>query len=221
MPVTAPPIGSDDIQRELDELDKRVTELKILYDKYFLGLEKFEPQKNRLEAQRIINDLQGRYIRNTGAKFRRDQLKSKFLSYCRYWDRILKQIEEGTYRGHKVRAELHERERREREAKRAGAEGTATATVESGANGKPAANGNGARPPAAPGAKPDPVQRLLDQFVAAKKKAGERSEGLTRDKMAAVIQQQSAALKAKYNCKSVEFRVVVEGGKAKLKAIPK
>lgn len=214
---------TDDIQKDLDALDKRLSDLKITYDKYFLGMERFEPIQAREDVGRMIIELSGRFIRNTGAKFRRDSLKSKFLSYSRYWDRILKQIEEGTYKGHKVKAELHERERLEKEAAKAAREaarnGTATentATLES---------PNGAARPAAPMAaaapRRDPVQTILDQFVAAKRKAGESADGLTRDKMAAVIQQQSAALKAKYNCKSVEFRVVVENGKAKLKAIPK
>ncbi len=215
---------TDDIQKDLDALDKRLSDLKITYDKYFLGMERFEPIQAREDVGRMIIDLAGRFIRNTGAKFRRDSLKSKFLSYSRYWDRILKQIEEGTYKGHRVKAELHERERLEKEqakaAREAARNGTATENTET------VESPNGAARPAAPMAaappqRRDPVQTILDQFVAAKRKAGESADGLTRDKMAAVIQQQSAALKAKYNCKSVEFRVVVENGKAKLKAIPK
>jgi len=217
--------------KELDELDSRLTALKIGYDKYFLGMEKYEPQKDRIDIGRIINELAGRYIRNTGAKFRRDQLKSKFLSYGRYWDRILKQIEDGTYRAHKIKAELHEKERLEREARERARRGLppleqAAAPANGNGNGAaaaaPAATTGAKRPaPPAPGARPDPVQRLLDQLTAARRQSGESTEGLTREKMAQVVQQQSAALKAKYNCKSVEFKVVVEGGKAKLKATPK
>src|SRR6476659_4862313 len=107
----AAPGGTEDIQKQLDVLDKRITGLKVAYDQYFLGMEKFEPQKERIEVNKVILELGTRFIRNTGAKFRRDSLKAKFLSYARYWDRILKQIEEGTYRGHQVKAALHERER--------------------------------------------------------------------------------------------------------------
>lgn len=225
-----PPIGEGDIMKQLDELDSRLTALKIGYDKYFLGMEKFEPQKDRIEIGRIITELAAKFIRNTGAKFRRDQLKSKFLSYGRYWDRILKQIEDGTYRGHRVKAELHEKERLERERRERERRGeVAPADAAAGANGNGAsapagaAPVNGKRPaaPPTPGARPDPVQRLLDQLTAARRQSGESTDGLTREKMAQVVQQQSAALKAKYNCKSVEFKVVVEGGKAKLKATPK
>jgi len=214
--------GSEDILKELDELDKRLAVLKVAYDKYFLGMEKLEPSRDRADMNKIINDIGTRYVRNTGATFRRDSLKNKFLAYGRYWDRILKQIEEGTYKGHRVKAELHEKERAEREARMKGTQpGVQDPTGVAGTN------GNGAKPAAPPpGAngsapKSDPVGRLLEQFVNAKKKVGENADGLTREKMAAVIQQQSQALKAKYNCKSVEFRVVVEDGKAKLKAIPK
>lgn len=229
----APPV-KDDVQKELDELDQRLSALKVLYDKYFLGMEKLEPQRERADVNKTIIDLGSRFIRNTGAKFRRDTLKNKFLTYQRYWDRILKQIEDGTFKGHKIKAELHERERAEREARRAGRGGThagADPTAEQPANG----NGEAASAPmaaapraaAAPGAPAaaaapkDPITRIYDQFVAAKKKANESTDGLTADKMATIIKQQTVALKQKYNCKSVEFRVVVEDGKAKLKAIPK
>lgn len=233
--MAAPPV-KDDIQKELDELDHRLAALKVQYDKYFLGMEKLEPSKERAEIQKINLELGGRFIRNTGAKFRRDSLKNKFLSYCRFWDRILKQIEDGTYKGHKIKAELHEREREERRRRRQGlspqdeaepqnGEATAEAMAAAPANGGAAPAPRPAAPASAPpsGAAPkaDPIQRIFDQFVAAKKKANENTEGLTPDKMATIIKQQTAALKQKYNCKSVEFRVVVEDGKAKLKAIPK
>ena len=219
-----PPPAKDDIQKELDQLDAAITSLKVAYDKYFLGMEKLEPIRERAEINKTILDLASRFIRNTGAKFRRDQLKSKFLTYQRLWDRILKQIEDGTYKGHKVKADLHERERLARleaqKQREAGRNGTAP---ENGA-GAPASNGAarpGAPPPGAAPRPGDPIQRIFDQYVAAKRKSNESTDGLTPDKMASIIKQQTAALKQKYNCKSVEFRVVVEGGKAKLKAIPK
>lgn len=218
-----PPAKPDDVEKELNELDARLTALKVGYDKYFLGMEKLEPVRERAEINKIVLDLGNRFIRNTGFKFRRDQLKNKFLSYCRLWDRILKEIEDGTYKGHKIKAELHERERLARKQRAAGAQAEGTATAEA------AAPANGAAPAAPPSAgatngaapKADPIQRIYDQYVAAKRKANENTEGLTPDKMATIIKQQTAALKQKYNCKSVEFRVVVEDGKAKLKAIPK
>ena len=232
IPSRMPPPVKDDVQKELDELDSRMTALKVLYDKYFLGMEKLEPQRERAEIHKTIIELGTRFIRNTGAKFRRDTLKNKFLTYQRFWDRILKQIEDGTYKGHKVKAELHERERAERAARsKGGTQPSADATNGAPAPAQAAVNGgtaNGAPRPAAPaepGAPPppkaDPIQRIFDQYVAAKRKANESVDGITPDKMATIIKQQTMALKQKYNCKSVEFRVVVEDGKAKLKAIPK
>ena len=156
-----PPPVKDDVQKELDELDSRMTALKVLYDKYFLGMEKLEPQRERAEIHKTIIELGTRFIRNTGAKFRRDTLKNKFLTYQRFWDRILKQIEEGTYKGHKIKAELHERERAERDARRKGTQPNADANTGEPAPAQVAVNGNGApRPapaaPAEPGAPPPP-----------------------------------------------------------------
>lgn len=210
----AAPATEKDIQKELDELDKRITALKVTFDKYFLGIERLPPLQEKEEIHKKVTDMSVRFIRNTAAKFRRDALKNKFLSYNRYWDRTLQQIEDGTFVNHLKKAKLRERERLEKTAAP-----EVTKTVESTAT--PAAARPAAPAPAANGAKPDPIQRIYEQYVAAKKKSNEGTDGLTRDRMASIISQQTQALKQKYKCKSVEFRVVVEDGKAKLKAIPK
>ena len=203
------------MHQELDALEKRIQTLKIAYDQYFLGIEKLEPAKERDDVNKLINELMGRFVRNTGAKFRRESLKAKFLSYGRYWDRILKQIEDGTYRGHRIKAKLHERERAEKEQPNGnGAEATSPAAAPVAA--APNAPPSGPRPGAG-----DAVQRIYEQYVAAKRKTNESVDGISKEKLASVLAQQAQALKQKYNCKSVEFRVVVEDGKTKLKAIPK
>lgn len=205
------------MHQELDALEKRIQTLKISYDQYFLGIEKLEPAKERDDVNRLIIDLMGRFVRNTGAKFRRESLKAKFLSYGRYWDRILKQIEDGTYRGHRIKAKLHERERAEKDHAHPNGNGTDTTSPGMGPVPTPAnAPPSGARPTAG-----DAVQKIYEQYVAAKRKTNESVDGISKEKLASVLAQQAQALKQKYNCKSVEFRVVVEDGKTKLKAIPK
>ncbi len=190
----------DDIQRELDQLDKRIADLRVAYDQYFLGMEKIEPLRARTEVQRLVEEIDRKSVRNTGAKFRREQLRAKFLSFQRYWDRVLKQIEEGTFHGHRVKAELHEREREERARRRA----------------------DRAKEPASAAPPPrDRAQEIFEQLVQAKRQLNESVVGLTRDKVAVLLDQQTRALKEKLNCRSVEFRVVIEGGTAKLKAVTK
>jgi len=61
---------------------------------------------------------------------------------------------------------------------------------------------------------------LFAAYVEARKACGENVEGLTRQKLDLVIARQEAAMKSRFDCAAVKFRVVVENGKTKLKAQP-
>ena len=50
--------------------------------------------------------------------------------------------------------------------------------------------------------------------------AGENAS-VNYDSLKASLQKQREAIKKKYNARDVQFKVVVEGGKAKIKAVPK
>jgi hypothetical protein len=47
---------------------------------------------------------------------------------------------------------------------------------------------------------------------------GQDASGLTRAKLQSAISKQEAALKKKFGCKRVDFKVVVQDGKVRLKA---
>ena len=61
---------------------------------------------------------------------------------------------------------------------------------------------------------------LFSAYRDAAAACGQNVSGLTEKKLNAVIQKQEAALKKKLGCDKVNFRVVVQGGKVKLKASP-
>ena len=63
-------------------------------------------------------------------------------------------------------------------------------------------------------------QDLFDSYVSAREACGQGSAGITREKLDALVAKQSAQLRARSGCQEVKFRVVVENGKAKLKASP-
>jgi len=82
----------------LDELEARIEKLKIAYEQYFMGIERFEPAKERQELTRIVRRLQTASTSNTAIKFRLNSLNQRFLSYQNYWNRVLREIEAGTYK---------------------------------------------------------------------------------------------------------------------------
>ncbi len=94
-----------EILRELEELDSRLERLRIKYDQFFTGTEKALPYVLRKDVDRRFQALHRESIRNTGARFRFQTLVQRFTSYQTYWNRILRQIEEGTFRRDVIRAQ--------------------------------------------------------------------------------------------------------------------
>ena len=119
-----------------------------------------------------------------------NNLLSRYHAFKRQWDAILKRIEDGTYERQVFRANLRDRERAE--AKKAT---------------RPATKGGD-------------TGELFDAYLAARKRCGEGTKGIDRERLDGVIAKQRAAIQQKYGCEDVRFRVVVENGKTKLKATP-
>jgi hypothetical protein len=66
----------------------------------------------------------------------------------------------------------------------------------------------------------DYYRRLYNEFVDAKKKAGENVDGLNFDGFTAKLRMNEASLKKKYSAKAVRFRVQVKDGQVTLKPVP-
>ena len=91
-------------EAKLAETELRLRRLRQLYDQWFVGVERAEPQNQRLEVDRAIAALRREQIRNTALKFRLNQLVQRYVTYNTYWQRITRQIEEGTYKRDVLRA---------------------------------------------------------------------------------------------------------------------
>jgi hypothetical protein len=81
-----------------------------------------------------------------------------------------------------------------------------------------------ARPPpaaAGPAVGDAQLRAIYDAYVAAKVRCNEDVSRLTFEAVAKSVQKQVPELMAKYKARSVEFKVVIQGGKALLKAVPK
>ena len=137
-------------------------------------------------------------LRKTHQKFRFNQLNSKYQIYRQQWGRTIRQIEAGTYKGHRFKANLHERER----ALGAKAGGTAAEADRY----------------AAPPTKSGPMDQLYDALLAARRRAGESGPDPDRGKVSELVRKQTAALRAKHPGAKVRFRVAVDGKRAKLVA---
>ncbi|HVK88841.1 MAG TPA: MXAN_5187 C-terminal domain-containing protein [Kofleriaceae bacterium] len=86
-----------DIEELLDHVDKTLDRVKVLYEQYFLGMQKQPPTHIHNDVERRLRDLMQIQIRNTGLRYRFATLQQKFGSYNTYWRRTLRQMENGTY----------------------------------------------------------------------------------------------------------------------------
>lgn len=96
---------TEELEMALDELEVRLERLRALYEQYFLGIEKLEPQVARKDVDRRIFVLRREKIRNTGRRFKLQTLIQRYNTFQQYWQRICREIENGTYRRHVIRAE--------------------------------------------------------------------------------------------------------------------
>src|SRR5262245_32537779 len=180
-----------DIDEDLTLLDARLKQLRVEYEQYFLGSRKREPQLVRGEVQKIATYYANVPIRNTAHRFRFNNLRARFFTLRRHWDDTLRKVEEGRYDRHRFQADLHDRERGAAEA----------------------------APCAEPPAKDD-LDQLFEAWREARTATGQPTAGLSRERLAAQLEQQSAAIRERFGAAEVRFRVVVEDGRAKLKATP-
>ena len=95
-------------QQLLDELNEAIDKLRHSYEKYFAGIDRIEPQRDRQKVKRMINQLRAKRFNNTASRFRFQSLQARIVTFESHWNRICRQIEEGTYKRDLLRAKRHQ-----------------------------------------------------------------------------------------------------------------
>lgn len=180
----------------LQETEAQLERLRVLYDQYFQGIERRPPVEARANFERMLNTLRRERPKNTALRFRFQGLTQRLNTYQALWTRVLKQIEEGTYKRDLARA----RARRE-----------APKSV------RPAA----APPQAAPAStfSDDDLRRVYESYVQARGKNNERTDNVRFDAVANSIRGMLPKLQAKHEGKRIDFEVVVKNGRVGLKPV--
>jgi hypothetical protein len=187
----------------LDELEQRMFVLKINYEKYFSGIERVEPLRERDDVKRLLRDMTEQRTGNSTQRFRLQTLKARFQSLELYWTRNLVLVERGTHPKMRFRADAR-------------------------------STGTGAKTPDALSAEQREVLRqrqetaereerayraVYDAFLAARAQVGQSTD-LAFETMRDTLRTQARQIKSSYQCEAVKFRVVLEDGKARVKAVP-
>lgn len=97
-------MDAEELSQHVDELELRLERLRVLYDQYFMGIEKVPPAVPQKDVDRRIWVLRREKIRNTGVRFKFQTIIQRYSTFHSYWMRIMREIENGTYKRHVQRA---------------------------------------------------------------------------------------------------------------------
>lgn len=93
------------LELQIGELDVAIDRLRSLYDQYFMGIERIEPAVPRKDVERKIHVLRKEQIRNTALRFRFQMILQRYNTFQSHWQRICREIENGTYKRHIYRVD--------------------------------------------------------------------------------------------------------------------
>ncbi|MCB1154527.1 hypothetical protein KDL45_12815 [bacterium] len=217
------------VDKAIDEIQERTRVLRHDYDQYFAGVNRIPPLRARTDLEKFVRQVSREHIGNSATRFRLQTALATLNTYRRLWDRIMQEIEAGTYAPHKFKADYHvgkfdkktgrvitekdyqdakkrvedaETERKDRIA----------ALGEKHGNAAPAQvkeiNTEGVRN----------ARQLYDQYVAARKETKESIPSY--DAFQKSIGKQLPALRQHLGA-DVAFKVTIEDGRTKLKGVRK
>lgn len=178
------------IAEDLLILETRLKELITSYELYFIGLEKREPLKLAEEVEKLVRRYVGTPITNTMYKHRYNNLVARLNTYRQQWNRIVREIEEGRYSRDRFKAALH--------------------TSATPAKSSPEVE--------TPNQQQQELDRVYAELVEARRSCHLPIDGMSREQLAATLDKQRPLLSQKLGTNDIQFRVVVEGGKPKIKA---
>lgn len=205
----------DDMRVTLEMMDAELTALKNQYDLFFQGGRRGEPSKERKVFENKLLALSRRTIIKSADQHRFSNIQGKFWSNANLWARIMRDFEEGRLRRDKRGA-----------LTRVGGGGLGATTVDAGpaaASSAPAPAGPGSASASAAAARPaggadQQFDQAAKELLEARKKCGLRTDPSELAALRNSLQMRAKELSSSAGGKNVEFRVVVEGGKPKVKA---
>lgn len=98
-------MDATEVEKLIGELEIGVDRLRSLYEQYFMGFEKLEPTVPRKDVDRKIHVLRKEQIRNTALRFRFQMILQRYNTYQTHWQRICREIDNGTYKRHLSKAQ--------------------------------------------------------------------------------------------------------------------
>lgn len=193
---------------ELDKLEEDIRRLKSRYDQFFAGITKQPPSFERHQLESRIHEISKQKMRDNGRRFRFNTVLSRYNQFREMWARKMREREEGPLDFRRRQAAME-------------APSTKSAEVPAIVPAPPPVTSAAPDPYVrmTPGANGEELRKLYGEIERAHLDMGKLSN-VSLEQLATMIQKQSDIVRAKYNVKTVAFRVETIDGKVKLKAKP-
>lgn len=177
---------------ELNKLESQIEELRVLYEQYFVDVFPQPPDKQRKEVVRFIRQLLKAPFKNSQIRFRLRTLVTRYQTYSTYWERVIKEREEGKYAKDLFKAEM--REKLLEDIKK---EQSAAGKADKG------------------------IRQLFTSYEEAMRKNGVKTDGLNFDTFKKSLLDKAKKLKEQHGVKKLQYKIVVKDGKVVVKASTK
>lgn len=178
-----------DVRMELDQLEDELTTLKILYEQYFAGVFAIAPEKQEQLFKAHMRRLKKAPFKSSAMNFKLRAIDSRYQTYNNYWQRVLREREEGTYSKDVFKANLRE----------AFAEEDSRAVTKIGKTEKH-------------------MRELFNAYRSALEKTKGTVQELDFGKFRESLTKTARDLKEKMGSKKIAFSIVIKEGKVKVKA---
>ena len=190
-----------DIDQHLKDLSTQIDRLRVLYEQHFLGMEKMPPVVPRREAEKLLAFLGAQSIGNTALRFRYVNLVRRWKTHTERWDKVVRDMENGTYRPH-----LQMRDRRDRDRGAITARDLTSLAAEA------------ARSSPVPGMSEAELRELHRRYLEACRTVGDQRD-VRYEAMVASLSRQLPALLEKKGAQAFAFDVAVRDNKVILRAV--
>jgi hypothetical protein len=204
----------------LDELEEEIEAVRHGYEKYFAGVDRVPPVRQREALERKLRQLESMSLRTTVLRFRAGGLRGRFVTYKHYWTRVELELERGASRRDILRLRRGAPQPQPIDERAAHEAEGATETRSPSLPPPPPTNGRNEQQAAAAGIDPGHLREVFKQLVKAKKAAGESLDGFTFAALCRKLSREAPKLKQKHNCATLRFEVKTDGGKVRLRSRP-
>lgn len=180
-----------DLRGELDRLQSELADLKVKYEQYFTGILPFAPAAEHQKIIRTFRSLKKAPFKSSATAFHLRSIESRYQTYNTYWQRVIREKEEGRYRKDLFKSALREKSRHKDALSK-----TAAGVAEQG------------------------MRDLFAAYTHALSSTSGDLTGLTYDRFKESLIKTAHAFSEKNPGRGVKFKIISQAGRVTIRLVP-